>query len=176
MEATRTNEFTAANIHVLKQAAQLLDRLDDKTYCAPMFGPRSAIGVHLRHALDFYALFFDGLPGGQIDYDRRTRDRTVEQSRGVALDYIDSVIERLRAIDDLAAPVRVKVDVADSSDDPDAYSQSTVKRELQSLVGHTLHHYALITYSLKAQGIEVDPGFGVAPSTLDYWQKMQGEG
>jgi hypothetical protein len=173
MGTQHISEFIAANIHVLNQGAQLVKSLDDQTYCHTVFGARSGIGVHLRHALDFYQLFLDGIAAGTVDYDRRSRDKRVEQDRVVALDLIDDIVARLRAIADLDAPLRVKVDIANDAANPDAYAASTIKRELQALVGHTIHHYALITYALKAQGREPDAGFGYAPSTLDYFQKQQ---
>jgi hypothetical protein len=171
MDSTRTDDYIAANIYVLNQGRELLRKLDDAAYCTHAMGGRSAAGVHLRHALDFYALFFEGLDNGYIDYDRRARDKRVEQSRELALERIDEHITRLRGLADLDRAIRVKVDVGDDPANTDSYSASSVRRELQSLVGHTIHHYALITYVLRAQGIEADPEFGVAPSTLDYWQR-----
>ena len=173
MDPTRTNDYIAANIHVLNQGAALARGLDDATYCNHAFGGRSAIGVHLRHALDFYEKFFDGLAGGRIDYDRRARDKRVEQDRAHAGERCDDLAQQLRQLGDLDAEVLVKVDVCDNPDDPAAYSRSTLRRELQALVGHTIHHYALITYLLRAQGQEPEEGFGVAPSTLDYWQRQR---
>ncbi len=171
MDNTRTDDYIAANIYVLNQARDLLRKLDDAAYCAHAMGGRSAVGVHLRHALDFYALFLDGINDGRIDYDRRARDKRVEQSRDVALERIDELIAHLRALTDLDRAIRVKVDIGDDPANTGNYSASSVRRELQSLVGHTIHHFALITYVLRAQGIETDPEFGVAPSTLDYWQR-----
>lgn len=173
MDATRQNEYIAANIHVLSQGAALARSLTDQTYCNHAFGGRSAIGVHLRHALDFYEKFLDGLAAGRIDYDRRPRDKRVEQDRAYACERCDEFIARLRSVTELDAEVWVKVDVGDNADDPSAYSRSTVRRELQALIGHTIHHYALITYLLRAQDQEPDADFGVAPSTLDYWQRQQ---
>jgi hypothetical protein len=34
------------------------------------------------------------------------------------------------------------------------------------LCSHAVHHFALIAMILRAHGIDVDPKFGVAPSTL----------
>jgi hypothetical protein len=171
MDNTRTDDYIAANLYVLNQARDLLQKLDDAAYCTHAMGGRSAAGVHLRHALDFYSLFFEGLNDGQIDYDRRARDKRVEQSRDFALERIDELMTQLRGLGDLDRAVRVKVDIGDDAANAASYSASSVRRELQSLVGHTIHHYALITYVLRAQGIEADPEFGVAPSTLDYWQR-----
>jgi hypothetical protein len=173
MENPRT-KYIGANVYVLNQARELLRKLDDHVYGAPAFGPRSAVGVHLRHAFDFYTLFFVGLAGGKIDYDRRARDKRVEQDRQLALDRCDELIAQLHALEavDLDTPLLVKVDIGDDPGDDDCYAQSSLRRELQSLIGHTIHHYALITYLLKAQGIDPDPAFGVAPSTLDFWERQ----
>jgi len=51
-------------------------------------------------------------------------------------------------------------------DDGSPWSESTVKRELQYLQAHTIHHYALIALILRIQGITPHDEFGVAPSTL----------
>jgi hypothetical protein len=45
---------------------------------------------------------------------------------------------------------------------------SSVRRELQALSSHTIHHFALMAVTLRAHGLEVDPAFGMSPSTLRY--------
>ncbi|MBP6670575.1 MAG: hypothetical protein KA180_14065, partial [Gemmatimonadales bacterium] len=52
-----------------------------------------------------------------------------------------------------------------SGSEPD-WSDSSVKRELQFLVSHTVHHYALIKELLRREGFDPGAEFGVAPSTL----------
>jgi len=39
---------------------------------------------------------------------------------------------------------------------------------LQALSSHTIHHFALIAVTLRLHGIQVDPNFGMSPSTLRY--------
>ena len=51
---------------------------------------------------------------------------------------------------------------------------STVYRELQFLVSHTIHHYAIIGTILRSRGFEPGMDFGVAPSTLRHWGKVGG--
>jgi hypothetical protein len=51
------------------------------------------------------------------------------------------------------------------------WSYSSIGRELQFLLSHTIHHYALIALALRLQGYEPSAEFGVAPSTLQYWRK-----
>src|SRR5262245_51244700 len=51
------------------------------------------------------------------------------------------------------------------------WSISSLKRELQFLLSHTTHHYALIALALRSRGFEPGSEFGVAPSTLRHWRK-----
>ena len=52
------------------------------------------------------------------------------------------------------------------------WADSSVERELQVLLSHTVHHYALIAVALRLHGHPVDEEFGVAPSTLRYWASL----
>ena len=67
----------------------------------------------------------------------------------------------------------IKSDAVGESAASTVWARSTVERELQVLLSHTVHHYALIAVALRLHGLEVDPEFGVAPSTLRYWQEQR---
>lgn len=156
------------NLRFLRQAANLLAAIPDNAYTLarpPVF--RSGIGAHLRHCLDHYQSFLTGLASGRIDYDARERDRSTEQSREAAATVITSIIARLDALSpaDLARPVQSKVDCG--GDNLDAmWTDSTAPRELQFLISHTVHHYALIGMILRLQELDAPADFGIAPSTL----------
>jgi hypothetical protein len=45
---------------------------------------------------------------------------------------------------------------------------SVVAREVAFCVGHAVHHYAIIRLLCDELGAELDPEFGIAPSTLKY--------
>lgn len=47
-------------------------------------------------------------------------------------------------------------------------SVSSLGRELQLLISHTVHHYAMMALVLRGQGIDPGPEFGVALSTFRY--------
>jgi len=47
-------------------------------------------------------------------------------------------------------------------------SPSTVGREIMYSVAHAVHHYALIGVMGGIMGLQMPPGFGVAPSTLKH--------
>src|SRR5215471_5034974 len=93
---SRTSALIATNVRWLRQALLLLERLDDTTYAAtaPGFAPHRA-GAHLRHVLEFYQCFLEGLEMSHIDYDARRHDESIERSRHAAAIAINSIIHGL---------------------------------------------------------------------------------
>jgi hypothetical protein len=167
----RQSALIAINIRWLRQALRLLERLDDRVYSstAPGFAPHRA-GAHLRHIIEFYQCFLDGVKSSYIDYDARGREVAIESSRETAAITINSIIYALetRAEVHRERAVRVRMEDAGHSGARDTLMESSVNRELQVLSSHTVHHFALIAMTLRAHGVEMDPDFGMAPSTLRY--------
>ncbi len=156
-------EAIAASLSILKQGEALLRRLHDDEYarCLPsVFG--SSIGAHIRHNLDHYACFLAGLPGGRIDYTARPRNTRIETKRTDALAEFARVARAFETLDMTGGVLRVR-----SESNPDsAPTSSSMARELEFLMSHTVHHYAIVAILCRLQGIAMDDGFGVAPSTL----------
>jgi hypothetical protein len=152
-------------IRLLQQAELLLGRIDDQEYAGvpPAIAPHR-VGGHLRHILEFYECFLDGVAQGFVDYDARRRDMAVEKDRWRALVKIRAVIDRLRSarFEDDDALVRVRME------DGDSVLRSSIGRELQVLASHTVHHFALMALVLRMVGVAVESDFGMAPSTLRY--------
>ena len=163
------------NIGYLQQAADLLRGLSDEVYCKPAplaFG--SGLGAHLRHCLEHYESFLAGMKSGALDYDARPRDVRVECDRAYALHRIDALSGALRELSfkgEEERLLKVKQD-SNAREAVPAWSRSTLARELQFLVSHTVHHYALIAVILRLHGLEPHQDFGVAPSTLKYRQTI----
>ena len=159
------------NLHALQQALALLEKMDDTTYREPPpeFGPHR-VGGHLRHILEFYECFLDGIRTRQIDYDARKRDESIETNRRVAMAKIRAIIQRLENTPALGEDFVIWVRMEDSTDGEvsDPFLPSSAARELQVLSSHTVHHLALIAMTLAAHGKPVDRDFGMAPSTLRY--------
>jgi hypothetical protein len=166
------------NIYSLEQACKLLISVDEKSYRDPpaKFFPHRA-GAHLRHVLEFYECFLDGLETGHIDYDARRRDLSVETNRAAALAKIRNIVARLEREPLLRGDMIlwVRMEDAQSSAVPEPFLTSSPARELQVLASHTVHHFALIAMTLAAHGVAVDPDFGVAPSTLRFRRRMAAE-
>jgi hypothetical protein len=174
MQATTTtpsiqSSLIDINVRWLRQALRLLDRLDDAAYATtpPGFAPHRA-GAHLRHIVEFYQCFLEGLESSDIDYDARRRDEAIESSRAAASAAIRSIIRSLGARRDLREQrlVWVRMEDAENNGVRESFMESSINRELQVLSSHTVHHFALIAMTLRMHGVEMDPNFGMAPSTL----------
>lgn len=152
------------NIRWLRQALRLLEIVDDTTYRA------TRAGAHLRHVVEFYQSFLAGLEFSHIDYDARKRDQAIERSRDAAASAIRAIIHALETDPELAGErlVWVRMEDAEANGVRDGFMESSISRELQVLSSHTVHHFALIAMMLRAQGVQLDADFGVAPSTLRY--------
>ncbi len=168
--------FAGDNIQFLQQAVDLVNRISDGAYAKTghaLFN--SGVGGHLRHCLDHYTNFLDGLPAGRVDYDARARDPEVERSRARALAVLRRLMDGLRALQpsDGDRRIQVKMDCGEDTNPQEWWTESTVRRELQFLISHTVHHYALIALILRIQGVEAGSQFGVAPSTIRYQAGQQ---
>jgi len=175
---SRQSALIATNICWLRQALRLLERLDDTVYSAtaPGFEPHCA-GKHLRHVLEFYRCFLDGLGSSGIDYDARRRDESIERSRHAAATAIGWIIHAFDSRIELRQEriVWVRMEDADGSGVRDSFMASSVSRELQVLSSHTVHHFALIAMTLRAHGLQIDADFGMAPSTLRHLEAKTAE-
>ncbi len=165
------------NLQVLSQGLDLVTRLQahadgEQLYVrAPEHLAHNGPGSHLRHIHDLYLCFLRDRTEGKIDYDRRERDERFERDAEYAAKTVRGTMERLDALteEDLQGVVIVKLDADLADEHP--FHESTIERELASLLSHTIHHYALVALILRAQGFECEAQFGVAPATLDYWKR-----
>ena len=167
------NTLLAANITCLEQGIQLLQEMDPLSYarkCPDVFN--SSIGGHIRHNLDHYLAFVEGEPDGRIDYDARKRDSGIETDPLAAVEVMASLVSGLLVMDnaDLDAALQIRMDDGGDS----TWSGTTLRRELQFLLSHTIHHYALVVSIATRYGIRSFPeGFGVAPSTIHYHESLR---
>ena len=163
---------TDHNVFHLQEGIELLGRLDEEQFTGTSsLCPGGTVGAHVRHCLDFYDAFLKGLGSGRIDYDDRQRDPASESTPERAAARFRDVLRALETISehDHDRPLLIRGD--GSREGETGWFRSTVGRELQFLLSHTVHHFALIGFMLRERGVEVDASFGVAPSTLRHWGK-----
>ncbi|MEO8505664.1 MAG: DinB family protein [Acidobacteriota bacterium] len=160
------SELIDDNVALLEQSAALIAAMPNGAYGSTPPGKRGGPGAHLRHLLDHYSALLDGVAGGRIDYEARAREPQLEVDPDFACLRIERIIARLKELAALerGAPLHV---VGDGH-----ATHSTLGRELQFLLSHTVHHQALIVLLAEPLGVIVDSSFGVAPSTLRHWGRL----
>ncbi len=127
----------------------------------------ASVGAHVRHCLDHFEVLSRGVRTGRFDYDDRARDRDVECDRARAIARARQVSTELRAGlrgADLGRPVEVRT--ASSPDGAVAWQRSSLGRELQFVISHTVHHAAMIAANCRARGLPIAGPLGVAAATL----------
>jgi hypothetical protein len=150
----------------IDKGIQIIEQLDDLTFRRR--SDRSAsIGEQFRHNLDFLNVFLLGAAIGRIDYTLRERDAEVEGSRKYAVQRFEFAKETLAGLSRLCGMVSVRSEI-----DRGIWLQSSVERELEFVLSHTIHHHALIAEKLVAAGIAPESSVGVAPSTVEYRRRL----
>jgi len=170
--ATSTSLLDAAAA-ILAQGEQLLDLISDEDYrrAVPVAFDAS-IGGHYRHCLDHFTILLDGLEAGEIHYDHRERNPRTEVERGFASHLTRELKRRLGVLapSALDRTVSVLCAVQRGGDSPSV--RSSAGRELNYVVAHAIHHYALIAMIAGIHGVRLPREFGVAPSTLNHHDRQ----
>ncbi len=163
------SDLIQANISALHSAKGIINSIPADKYnhvAAPYF--ESCLGKHMRHILDHYLCFIRDIESGTVNYEKRNRYARLETDAQYSLTVIDNICRFFDQMRD--APVEdkhVSVLLCNDMNQPEgAATYSSLRRELQFLHGHSVHHFALIATMLRFHGISTDRGFGVAPSTL----------
>jgi uncharacterized damage-inducible protein DinB len=165
--------LVAANLHCLEQAIELLGRLPEGAFARTSERHARTVGPHLRHVLDHYSAFIAGLPAFRVDYDARAREPRLEADLEFAAARMREIVGELVLVEEdlMELPIQIRLESGGpSGSEAEQWSHSTVRRELQFLLSHTIHHFALIAVLLERFEIAVPDDFGIAPSTLKYWQ------
>lgn len=156
-----------SNLVLLQQGTTLLAALGEERYTQKLtLCFNASIGGHVRHVIEHYQSFFRGLDDAEVDYERRSRDPLIEADSTYAISHLEAIAQRL---EDLATLVnRGLLYCVETA--PGIATATSVLRELEFLLSHTVHHYALIAIMARLQEVEPEPTFGIAPSTLRYQQ------
>jgi len=160
----------------LRQGAELVRKLDDDLFTRSVGGRfRGGVGSQFRHCIDFYDCLLYGLENGDlVDYTARSRENRLETEPAAAAERLEQIAERLAALDTSSLNRLLRVRSEQPVSGIPEWCGSTLHRELQFLVSHTVHHYALIVALLGRLGYELEPeyaNFGIAPSTLEHWNE-----
>ena len=155
-----------ANSVVIRQGIALLAVLGEARYTAriPLCNSAS-VGEHIRHVIEHYQSFLRGLEHGEIDFDARPRDRLIECHPAHASEILAGIVEQMQGLADRLTNRGLQLRAETT---PGIATGTSVLRELEFLLIHTIHHYALVAVMARLQGCEPETEFGVAPSTLKF--------
>jgi hypothetical protein len=162
------------NLALLRQGARFLeglgvgdyDRKEERCFA-------SSMGGHYRHVLEHYEAFLAGWSGGRIDYEARPRDLAVETDLRVAQERTTRLAHRLASLrpETLPDSLLVRSESA-GAQAAEVWAPSSPLRELEFLLSHSVHHYALVAVIARLQDRPVEADFGMAPSTLRHRQRL----
>jgi uncharacterized damage-inducible protein DinB len=158
-----------ASKQTLLELKSVLSQLEDNVYSQPLaIFSNSSIGMHTRHILEFYKCIID--QSEVINYDKRLRDLTLQSNVDYCKRTIDEIVQYLDMIQDhhLSKELIITSDEENSTN-----VKSSLGRELQYNLEHTIHHSALLKVGFISldKGYNIPATFGVAPSTLSYQRR-----
>lgn len=166
-------DILTATENTLSSLIRFLDQVKAEDYKKPVeLFNGSTIGEHTRHIIEFYQCLQKFNHTGIINYDKRERDRMIQEDPEMAQLAVRSILDDVQKMD-LNKEIRLEVAYDTMSNDTDVVS-SNLKREIAYNLEHAIHHMALIKVGVLvvAPYIQLDDNFGIAPSTVKYKQNI----
>ncbi|WP_394750929.1 DinB family protein [Spongiimicrobium salis] len=152
-----------SSLQTLEQFKNVLKQLPEHCYTQPCESlAKASIGQHARHVIELYECLQDGYASGEVCYDKRKRDKRIEQDVDFAVDRICEIQKTLERPDKTLT-------VSYELNEGEVVIQSNYMREVMYNLEHAIHHEALIKVGIRQMtDILLPESFGVAPSTMQY--------
>lgn len=160
-----------ATIEVLEQVQSFIQSLPTDIYGCEYEGNISSVGKHMRHILDHFLAFQEGIGLGCIDYNKRNRDSLIELDPCSALMLVQDIKVWIETNDFVDVPIDIKSEISISCQN-DYKMPSYLSREYCYLINHTVHHLAYASLIAKNFGVQVSNQVGLAPSTVSYTRSI----
>jgi len=157
------------NVSLLKETIELLKSISIEIYThQSMLFNADTPGAHVRHIIEHYELFLEGLSTGHINYDLRKRNLKLSSDPKIAIKQVEEIIGQIKILspENLSLLIDIKMDTGNVCD----AVNTSVGRELQFLWSHHVHHNAIIRMIIESSGEAVIKNYGVAASTIKYQQ------
>ena len=158
------NDLIQFNIETLNNLAKLISPLDKIYSQKNSHLINETIGKHVRHIIDFYLCFINGIKNKFIDYDKRERNTKVENDKEYAIQTISAIIDQLNN-GYLNTPITINLNLSITK----SSLKSSLERELMYIVDHAIHHGHIIQIFIKNHHPNYYNNIEFySPSTLDY--------
>ncbi len=152
-----------SSIQTIEQFKAVLKELPEHCYsksCEVLSG--ATIGQHSRHVIELYTCLIDGYTNGNVCYDKRQRNRRIEEEVAFAVEQLEYIQENLSKP---SKSLRVAYELGGE----EVVLDSNYNREVMYNLEHAIHHHALIKIGIRHfTNLELPESFGVAPSTMQY--------
>jgi hypothetical protein len=155
----------------LEELNSVVELMSDEQFSTPLtIFSGSSVGMHARHIIEFYqCLLTQCIDNQSVNYDNRKRDLLLQTNVEYFTMTINNVVVALKKLDNerLNYPLSITSEDSEVNDTP---INSSLARELQYNLEHTIHHAAFIKIGVLSQipDANLPKTFGVAPSTLRY--------
>jgi uncharacterized damage-inducible protein DinB len=159
-------EMQKAVQQVFAQLADSLNQLGPDQYvfsCKNLSG--NTIGQHVRHIIEMFQCLDAGYQKGEVDYEKRKRDKLIETDKDFATDILKEISRQITRENKTLYLLTYYNELQER---PEKIT-TNYHREIAYNLEHTIHHMALIRVGLRELGdLPVDDSYGVASSTLKY--------
>jgi len=164
------NKIPQVAANILGHIDLYLDQLEDADYGKPLpLLSDASIGGHTRHVMDGFICLMKQEQSGVISYDKRERNHQLETDTKYAKEKLEEIRSFMSGMNDECDCV-FEINYEDQL----FRTNSTFTREIVHNIEHVIHHLAIIKIALLAyhKDVKLPPEFGVAPSTLRYWEEI----
>jgi uncharacterized damage-inducible protein DinB len=159
-------ELQKAVQQVFLQLTDSLNQLRPGQYiqvCKNLSG--NTIGQHVRHIIEMFQCLDAGYPTGEVDYEKRKRDKQIETDKDFATGILTEISRQISREN----KTLYLLTYYDELQEKPEKIMTNYFREIAYNLEHTIHHMALIRVGLRELGdLPVDDSYGVASSTLKY--------
>lgn len=163
-------------VALMGDAKLYLRQIDRATYSKPIrLLAGASLGEHTRHFVEYYQCLLDQFPEGKINYDKRKRQKSLEQDPYLAIQAIEQILNAIPLVVD-EVPLLIESNYGVNSDLV-VEEQTSLRRELLYNIEHTIHHLSIIKIGLDIEsiGIQLPAHFGLTPSTLRYQNAIKSQ-
>lgn len=160
---------------VLQQCAQVISAISAEHYrTAPQ--RHSSIGAHVRHGVEHFQQLFAGIESGEINYDHRERDLSLEQDFSQFTRQHNLLLLQLAALQNQPLDRPISILQAPGKGVQTRPVASSIERELLFCSSHFMHHLAMMRLIAELHGIRLPSEIGLAYSTANHLAAQQGQG
>jgi hypothetical protein len=136
------------------------------------------VGQHVRHIIELFQALENGYDQGIVNYEKRKRDKAIENDIDLACRLLDQILADLSRPDkSLLLEASYEEGPSGSSTAPGLSQPMTLStnyyREIAYNLEHTIHHMALIRIGIRDTGSALDlpESYGIASSTIQFHRK-----